>query len=82
MTENTPKVEVRRPRHWWPETEPLSEASFVSYDGAVTWIPLCDRCRSELTYAFTPWQSHRCDNCGWSYLIWAEDWPDYDDEED
>lgn len=70
---------MSEPYHW-PDGGPIEDATFVSHDGCKTWVPLCDKCRSELTPAFTPWRSHLCSGCGWQYLIWAEDWPDYDAE--
>lgn len=61
------------PKDYWPETEPIADASFVSEDGGVTWTPLC--CGEPMTYHFTPWSNWDCGECGVRHLIWAEDFP-------
>lgn len=67
---------------YWPEE---GTPEFVSHqdgeDG--TWKPLCtrDHAAAELHYRFTPWGSWHCPRCGMTYLIWTEDWPDYDEDE-
>lgn len=70
--------------YYWPECLEDDEVpSFVSHDDCETWTPLCDTgCGAEMTYRFTPWTNWDCPRCGMRYLIWAEDWPDYDDEEE
>lgn len=64
---------------YWPETQPVEDASFVSHDGGATWVPLCTQDAYEpgveLVYRFTPWGSWHCPDCGMTYLIWDEDWP-------
>lgn len=65
------------PKTYWPETEPIEDASFVSNDDGNTWTPLC--CGKPMTYRFTPWSNWDCSECGVRHLIWAEDWPNYEE---
>lgn len=72
-------------RIYWPETEPIENADFVSHDNGETWHPLCECGREYEPLRRNPWANFECTNydahCGLRMaLIWAEDWPDYDDE--
>lgn len=64
------------PSIYWPEE---GTPDFVSHDDEQTWTPLC--CDTEMTRHFTTMSNWRCDECGTLHLIWAEDWPDYDEDD-
>lgn len=69
---------------YWPEE---GQPEFVKFAGEQQWRPLC-RCGSVLRPHQTSMTNYICESDAHSsppwmmYLIWAEDWPDYEDEEE
>jgi len=64
--------------HYFPDDE--LDAAFISEDGE-NWTPLC--CSTPMTHVKNnAWANWECKVCGTLHLIWAEDWPDYIEEEE
>lgn len=73
--------------YYWPD-EWEERPDFITRDGGETWTPLCD-CGRDLEplrgNSMANWECTNYDYHGrlQMVLIWAEDWPNYDpDEED
>lgn len=84
MTETTTTTEP----WYWPEEGTPSFVSETGHDG--TWVPLCSDCGDKLTplrgNSMANWEclnyyGHRTHSSIHLYLIWAEDFPDYYEEE-
>lgn len=75
---------------YWPEGSNPSFVSETGEDGS--WEPLCDRLTAsgepvhteptKMVYRSTSGSNYDCPGCGTRHLIWAEDWPDYNEEDD
>lgn len=60
---------------------------FITRDGGTTWTPLCGKCGRDMQplrgNSMANWECTNLTEHGLSMaLIWAEDWPDYDPDED
>lgn len=72
---------------YWPE-EFEDRPDFITTDGGETWTPLCGKCGRRMTplrngNSMANWECINYDAHGLSLaLIWAEDWPDYEEEEE
>ena len=68
-------------RSYWPlEGDP----EFVADDPDGPWRPLCPECGSAMHFPASHVQTWECtgDFRHPGLILFAEDWPDYDDEED
>ena len=71
---------------YWPE-EFEDWPDFITTDGGETWTPLCGKCGRRMEplrnrNSQANWECTNYDEHGLSLaLIWAEDWPDYEEEE-
>lgn len=72
--------------YYWPD-EWEGRPDFITRDGGETWTPLCD-CGRDMTLPSSGAVHWECTNYDFHgrrmlAMIWAEDWPNYDpDEED